>query len=267
MTSPRTALVTGANSGIGLATALELAHRGYTVVGTVRSPEKADHLLRCAADAGRSVRPIELDVRDAERCAEVISEVRPDVLVNNAGLPIVGAVEDIGDDDAWLALDTMAVAPIRLARLCLPHLREQGWGRIVQVSSIYGRMATPFMGWYQAAKQALEAATDALRAEIAGEGIAISIIEPGGVDTPLWHKTRERLEACSGRHAGRYDTVSRLSTRAQPFYSDADTVADRIARVVESDSPPDRLLVGWDARLLTTLGRVTPSPVSKRALR
>jgi NAD(P)-dependent dehydrogenase (short-subunit alcohol dehydrogenase family) len=163
-----TVLVTGANSGLGLATTIEVARRGYQAVGSVRSEAKAEVLHAAAAEAGVEVDHVLLDVTDAARCEAVLKEVGPLYgLVNNAGGGGTGAVEDVDDDEVRTTLEAMLIAPIRLARLALPAMRMQGTGRIVNISSIFGRASTPLTGWYQAAKQGLEGVSDALRMEVA----------------------------------------------------------------------------------------------------
>ena len=112
----------------------------------------------------------------------------PWAIVNNAGYSGVGAIEDVSDDEARHQLETMVVAPMRLARLALPHMRAAGDGRIVNVSSIYGLTTTPLSGWYQASKHALEAASDALRLEVARDGVQVVLIEPGGLKTGIWEE-------------------------------------------------------------------------------
>src|SRR6266481_4564411 len=149
----RTVLVTGAGTGIGLATLIELARRGFAPVGGVRTPAKARSITRAARAAHVKVRTVTLDV-------------------TNASVPASGAIEDVTDDDARLALETMVLGPMRLARLAVPHMRARGAGRIVNISSVYGLMTTPLTGWYQAAKHALEELSDALRVEVASDGIA-----------------------------------------------------------------------------------------------
>ena len=124
--SDRTVLTTGANSGIGLATVLRVARLGFRSVGSVRSEAKASIVSQAAADAGVSVETVQLDVTDAGSCADAIEQLRPWAIVNNAGYSGVGAVEDVSDDDALRQLDTMVVAPMRLARLALPHMRAAG---------------------------------------------------------------------------------------------------------------------------------------------
>ncbi|MBV8301558.1 MAG: SDR family NAD(P)-dependent oxidoreductase, partial [Candidatus Dormibacteraeota bacterium] len=200
---PRTVLVTGANSGIGLATVLELAARGLPTVGSVRSPAKARAVHAAARKAGVEVDTVILDVADARRCRRVVDTVRPYALVNNAGISNLGAVEDVGDAEIRHQLETMVIGPMRLARLALPFMRETGGGRIVNVSSVYGVVTTPLSGWYQASKHALEAVSDALRIEVAKDDIRVVLVEPGGFDTGIWQNTADAVDRRGG---SRYQT-------------------------------------------------------------
>src|SRR6266849_7581607 len=152
----RTVLTTGAGTGIGLATVIELSRRGFDSVGAVRSQAKARAVSRAAHKAGVKVRTVMLDVTDAQQCEQAVDDLKPYGLVNNAGVSASGAIEDVRDEDARLAFETMVLGPRRLARLAAPHMRAQGEGRIVNISSIYG-LTTPLTGWYQASKHALEA--------------------------------------------------------------------------------------------------------------
>src|SRR5690348_13450098 len=144
----RSVLVTGATSGIGLATALELARAGFRVTGTARTPEKAQALRDTAAAAGWRIEPLVLDVCDAEAVTEAVHRMSamedggPWALVNNAGHAQAGAVEDVDDEKAWRQLAVNLVAPVRIARLMLPGMRERG-GRIVNMSSFSGRITNP----------------------------------------------------------------------------------------------------------------------------
>jgi short-subunit dehydrogenase len=266
MPDQRTVLVTGANSGIGLATTLELARRGHTVVGSVRSPDKADEVAKAAADEGVAVRTVELDVDDATRCAEVVAEVRPWALVNNAGFAQSGAVEELDDDVARQQLETMVVAPVRLSRLALDGMREQGGGRIVTISSMSAVVSTPLMGWYQGSKRALEGVFDALRMEVRRDGIHVTLVEPGMIETPIWDETRDDLGEGT-RYAAAYAAWSALTSRLQPAMASPDAVARTVAASLESSRPRARHLVGIDAHLLTRLGSVTPTAVSDAVLR
>ena len=214
-----TVLTTGANSGIGLAAAIAIARAGFRSVGSVRSAEKADALARAAEAAGVSVETVLLDVTDAAACERVIDELRPWGLVNNAGYSLTGAVEDVQDDEARQLLETMVIAPARLARLALPHMRAAGDGRIVNVSSIYGRTTTPLSGWYQAAKHALEGLSDALRMEVASAGVSVVLVEPGGFRTGIWEEHARDIER---RRDSRYDDRLPALAREHALGADAD---------------------------------------------
>jgi NAD(P)-dependent dehydrogenase (short-subunit alcohol dehydrogenase family) len=248
MTPPRTVLTTGVNSGLGLAVALEVARRGFRSVGSVRSPAKAEVVAKAAADAGVEVETVLLDINDAERCAEVIDEVRPWGLVNNAGHLALHRVEDVGDDVARDYFETHAVAPMRLARLSLPHMRAAGGGRIVQVSSVVGRTSFPKLGWYQASKHALEAVTDALRMEVAADGIKISLIEPGAFDSPL------------------ADDVNQFQWM-RPLWASPEQVTKAVMSGLTSRVPRSRYVVGIDANMNTITAALVPTLVRDRFLR
>src|SRR6266403_1558968 len=227
---PRTVLITGASSGIGLESAIWIARRGFRVVGTVRSEEKARAVQRVAAQAR--------------------------------------ALEDVDDDEARLALETMVVAPMRLARLALRHMRARGEGRIVNVSSIFGCVATPFGGWYQAAKHALEGVTDALRVEVAAAGVHVVLVQPGGVQTRLW----EGLEHQAGRLRGSsfdaaYERYVALLRWMQPYMQQPAGVAAVVGRAMTAFLPRARYLVGCDAQLLLLADRFVPTVVRDRVTR
>jgi NAD(P)-dependent dehydrogenase (short-subunit alcohol dehydrogenase family) len=263
----QTVLTTGANSGIGLATVVEVARRGYRSVGTVRSQEKADVVAAAARDAGVEVETAILDVTHAADIEQLVDRHRPYGLVNNAGYSITGAIEDVTDEEALAALETMVLAPMRLARLAIPHMRERGEGRIVNVSSIYGRVTTPLTGWYQGAKHALEALTDALRMEVAGSGIRVVLVEPGGFRTGIWEETEREIDKRAG---SRYDSAYRRtlqSTRlAQPIMGDPGRVARIIAGALSGFTRP-RYLVGYDAAAIALWSRLTPTEIKDRLSR
>jgi len=261
----RTVLTTGANSGIGLATTLELARRGFRSVGGVRSEEKARAVTEAAVRAGVRVETVLLDVTNVDECVQVIDQLRPYGLVNNAGYPATGAIEDVDDREARRVLETMAVAPIRLARLALPHMTALGIGRIVNVSSIYGRIATPLTGWYQAAKHALEGLSDALRIEVAATGVRVILVEPGAFRTRIWEEAERNVER---RHGARYEQAYRRSIAGirmtQPLMGDPGRVAKVIGRAMCVRHPRSRYLVGYDARLLALTDLVVPTVVKDR---
>jgi NAD(P)-dependent dehydrogenase (short-subunit alcohol dehydrogenase family) len=268
MAEQRVALTTGANSGIGLATTLELARRGLRSVGTVRTRAKADIVLEAAESAGLAVETAILDVTDAGSCEQVVAEFRPTVVVNNAGFPVTGAVEDVGDDEVRSALETMVVGPMRLARLALPCMRADRDGRIVNVSSIYGRATTPLTGWYQGSKHALEAVSDALRAEVAADGIKVVLVEPGFVRTGIWSELHDELQGRSDTaFAHSYQRLLANTRLAGPLMTDPARVASVIADAATSRNPRARYLVGCDAQVIAGLRTWVPTQLWDRVAR
>ncbi|HXQ61136.1 MAG TPA: SDR family oxidoreductase [Acidimicrobiales bacterium] len=264
----RTVLTTGANSGVGLATVVHLARLGYRSVGSVRSKAKATPVIEAATRASVTVETVILDVTNAERCRVVVDRLRPWALVNNAGYAGVGAIEDVTDSEARQQLETMVVAPMRLARLALPYMRANGQGRVVNVSSIYGLTTTPFSGWYQASKHALEAASDALRVEIARDGIKVILIEPGGVRTHIWKEMEVEL---ASRVGSSYETQYRRAlTLLAPYMAlmaDPEAVARVIGKALTTTSPRARYLVGWDAQGIAAAQGLIPTGVRDRITR
>lgn len=264
----RTVLVTGANSGIGLATALRAAAAGFRVVGTVRSDAKAEVLHEAAEAAGVDVESDLLDVVDAHACAEVIERHRPWGLVNNAGIPVIGAIEDVDDAEARQVFEVMTLAPMRLARLALPYMRAGGGGRIVNVSSVYGFATTPFSGWYQGAKHALEALSDALRMEVAADGIAVVLVQPGGFRTGIWAENdAEAARRTGSRYAEGYRRALELTHRFLPLMGEPDGAAKMIVGALTTRAPRARYLAGNDAWVIALADRLTITPVKDRFTR
>lgn len=266
----RPVLVTGANSGIGLATVLELARRGYRAVGSVRSPAKAAIVEAAADEAGVDVETVELDVADADACAEVVPGLGLWGLVNNAGYALTGAVEDVGDDEARALFEVMVHAPMRLARLALPSMREHGGGRIVNVSSIAGRVSAPFAGHYTGAKHALEALSDALRVEVAGDGVRVILVEPGGFRTGIWDEFEADIDkrtAEGSAYVAGYRRYLRAQRLGEPLMGDPDGCAKVIASALSTRLPRTRYLVGLDAQAASLADRLTPTVVKDRVFR
>jgi NAD(P)-dependent dehydrogenase (short-subunit alcohol dehydrogenase family) len=247
---------------------LEVARRGLRSVGTVRSEAKARVVAAAAAEAGVLVETVLLDVTDPDGCARVVDDVRPYALVNNAGTSVTGSIEDVSDDEARAAFETMVLAPMRLARQAVLHMRNAGEGRIVNISSIYGRTTTPLTGWYQGAKHALEACSDALRMEIARDGIRVILVEPGGFKTGIWAETESEI---SKRQGSRYDDAYRRTLQTtrlwEPLMGDPVRCAKVVAGAVTSRWPRSRYLVGYDAQALALWSSLTPTEVKDRIVR
>jgi NAD(P)-dependent dehydrogenase (short-subunit alcohol dehydrogenase family) len=263
MKSRRVVLTTGANSGMGLATALELARRGWRSIGSVRSEAKAEVTLKAAAEAGVEVETVLLDVTDRAACARVIEGLELDALVNNAGFQSTGAIAEVNDDEALRSLETMVLAPMRLARLALPAMLASGGGRIVNISSIAGRITMPLGGWYQAAKFALEAASDALRTEVASRNVQVVLIEPGGFrtgifDEGIYDDSPTGLLSRTTDYSASYQRMRRILR--PELMGDPTRVARLVAKVIEARSPRARYLIGADARILLAIGSL-PTPI------
>ena len=263
----RTALVTGANTGIGLASALLLAQRGFQSVATVRSPEKADVVHKAAAAAGVTVQTELLEVTDAGACAEVIDHRRPYALVNNAGINTVAAVEDTVDSDLESILDINLVAPVRLTRLAVPHMRAQGGGRVVNVSSTEGRVVVPFLANYQASKHALEAVTATLRMELARDGIGVCSVQPGKVDTAIYDKDFWVDHPAGSRYDSGYRRLKKLMALNDRRQLSPGAVAEVVLAAILAARPRPRYLVGLDAHVLAGVHDVLPTVVRERLYR
>jgi NAD(P)-dependent dehydrogenase (short-subunit alcohol dehydrogenase family) len=190
------ALVTGSSSGIGRACVSRLATDGWRVFAGVRSGTDAEAVGAVPGD----VRPLRLDVTDSESIAAAAGRVSEenggglDALVNNAGIAVGGALETVPVEDLRRIFDVNVVGQVAVSQAFLPLLRSAR-GRIVIVGSVGGRVAFPYAGPYHATKYALEAIADALRVELKHQGIAVSLVEPGPISTPIWSKAREQVGA------------------------------------------------------------------------
>ena len=263
-------LTTGANSGIGLATVIELAKRGYRSIGSVRSDAKAEVVQRAAAEAGVEVETVILDVTDADGCKGVLNDLDVDLygLINNAGYGMTGAIEDVTEDEAHHLFETMVFAPMRLARLALPGMRHAGRGRIVNISSIYGITTTPLTGWYQGAKHALEGLSDALRLEVANAGVQVVLVEPGGFRTGIWEDLERDIDKRgASRFGSAYRRTQQVMKLSSPIMGEPGQCAKVVAHALGTGRPRARYLVGIDAMTLAMADRFTPTMIKDRVTR
>jgi NAD(P)-dependent dehydrogenase (short-subunit alcohol dehydrogenase family) len=250
MTSPAPVwFITGTSSGFGRSLAEAALERGHRVVATARRPETLDPLVALAPDRAHAVR---LDVtRPGDGEAAVAAAIqrfgRIDVLVNNAGFGTVGAVEEIDLAELRGVMETMFFGAVALTQAVLPHLRAQGAGAVVQMSSMGGQVAPPGFGAYCAAKFALEAISEALAAEVAPFGIRVLIVEPGAFRTEFGGAGMQRSAAIDAYA----DTVG--PTRAAVDAMDGSQPGDprraaaAILDAVEAPTAPLRLALGDDA--------------------
>jgi NAD(P)-dependent dehydrogenase (short-subunit alcohol dehydrogenase family) len=249
----KVALVTGAASGIGRATAEQLARRGYCTYGVIRNRVGIDD--GCSID--HHIRWLVADVTDEEQVARALQPICGEVtvLVNCAGIVAGGAVELTPLPAYQQALETNFLAPMRFIRAVLPGMRVQQFGRIVNVTSLAAIAPVSPQAAYAASKAALEVASEALAQEVAEFGIRVVNVEPGIVATPI------HLKPIAGFQRSEHYAVfeRRLVRFVRAMLSDpltADAVADRIAAVVEDSDPPFRLTVGRDA---DAIGRLRQS--------
>ncbi len=264
MSSPSgpVALVTGTSSGIGRATALLLARFGYRVFATVRTPEAEESLQREAA--GLPLEVLRADVSDEGAVTGLARELlaragRIDVLVNNAGYALLGAIEDLQPEAVRRQFQVNVFAPLQLARAVLPTMRAQRSGTIVNVSSLAGRVSLPLMGSYCASKFALEAFTDALRVEAKPFGVRAVLVEPGPVATEFDRAavaaSREILAADSPFHPVYEEYVADFAPYGA---ATADQVARTILRAARARRPRSRYRVRVREALLAGLIQVIP---------
>ena len=180
----------------------------------------------------------------------------------------MAAIEDVTDEEAQALLETMVVAPMRLARLALPHMRREGTGRIINMSSIYGRVTTPLNGWYQGAKHALEALSDALRVEVGSDGVEVVLMEPGGFRTELWDDAeRQTAERRPSRYERAYERTVQGIRMTMPLLASPSRVAGVVGRALTVRSPRPRYLIGYDAQLANMIDRAVPTRIKDRVMR
>jgi NAD(P)-dependent dehydrogenase (short-subunit alcohol dehydrogenase family) len=242
-------LITGTSSGFGRTLAEAALAEGDTVIATARKPEALDDLA--AAHPGRAI-PVALDVTDPAQVKAVVAEAvlwygRIDVLVNNAGRAHIGAVEETTDAELRALMDLHFFGPADLVRAVLPHMRAQGSGAIVQVSSMGGRMSFPGVGAYSATKHALEGLSEALVAEVAPHGIDVLVVEPGAFRTGLTggsQSTSAPLDAYE-KTVGPFRTAFPDSNGREP--GDPAKAAAAILEALAADRVPLRLVLGNDA--------------------
>lgn len=241
------ALVTGASSGIGRATALLLARTGHRVFATVRS-DAGEAALRAAA-GGLPIEILRLDLADEEGARRTVQEVlqragRIDVLVNNAGYAKLGAVEDLPRADLRHQFEVNVFGAIQLCREVVPMMRTQRRGRIVNVSSLAGKVSVPLMGAYCASKFALEAFSDALRAELKPSGIRVVLVEPGPVATNFNRLARNESHVVLESPSAFAAVYERLrQTPQERWAASSEQVARTILHAVSSSHPRARYRV------------------------
>ena len=246
--------MTGANSGIGRATAVHLAQSGYTVFGTVRSLSKADKLNAAAAAAGVTVELVELDIADdgsvSAGFAAILDRVgRVDHLVNNAGVGGNGVVEETTPQRMLEVLDVDVCGGLRCIREVLPGMRERGAGTIVNITSVAGRIAAVAQAPYVASKWAFEGLSEQLAQEVTAFGVRVAIVEPGVTKSSIFGKNADAPNT-SGAYAMHYERMFQMYTAGHINATDAIEVARVVRHAIETDAPRLRYQVSWGGREL-----------------
>ncbi len=267
--SDRVALVTGASSGIGEATARTLVNRGCTVYAGARQVDRMAELTTFG------IHTIALDVTDDAAMVAAVDRIvqeqgRIDVLVNNAGYGAYGAMEDVSSAEARRQFDVNLFGLARLTQLVLPGMRARRRGRIVNIASVGGHIYGPMGSWYHATKFAVEGFSDALRLELAPFGIQVVIIEPGEIRTAWGGIAADSLRETSGNsaYAEQARTVATVLERslASGTGSPPEIVAETIGRAVTARRPKARYAVGRGARTLILARRLLPDRIFDRAM-
>ncbi len=258
-------LITGCSSGIGHATAQHLASRGWTVYATARRPDSIADL----AEAG--CKTLALDVTDEDSMRSAVAAVEDaegavGALVNNAGYSQSGAVESVEMDQVRRQFETNVFGLVRMCQLVLPGMRRQGWGRIVNVSSMGGRLTFPGGGMYHGTKHAVEAISDALRWEVRDFGIDVVVIEPGLIRTSFGEAAVGTIHAGTAQEGPYAEFNSQVAQATAGAYegpmarlgAGPEAVARKIERAISSRRPRTRYRVTASAKVLLAQRRMMP---------
>jgi short-subunit dehydrogenase len=242
-------LITGASAGMGKEFARHLLQDGHMVYGAARRLDKMEDIKKLG------VKVLEMDVTD--ECAMVKgvdtiikNEGRIDVLINNAGFGSYGAIEDVPMADAKYQLDVNVFGAARLIQLVIPHMRKQHFGRIINISSIGGKITTPLGGWYHASKFALEGMSDSLRNEVSQFGIDVVVIEPGGVQSEWSDIAYENLKKISGNTAYKSFVERFGKSFRQTVDKNADpiVIVNLVRKAIDAKKPKTRYAGGYMAK-------------------
>jgi NAD(P)-dependent dehydrogenase (short-subunit alcohol dehydrogenase family) len=249
MSQAPVSVVTGANSGIGRATAIHLAEAGHSVYGTVRSLDRAERLLALADTAGVSLSLVELDIGSDESVRLGFEEILTnagtvDHLVNNAGIGGNGVVEESTSDRILEVMNIDLCGAIRCSQAVLPTMRGRGSGTIVNVTSVAGRIAAIAQGPYVAAKWALEGMSEQMAIEVVPFGVRVAIVEPGITKSSIFAKNADTRNE-SGAYGAQYERMLQMYAAGYFHATDAVEVAAVIRHAIETEDAKLRYQVSW----------------------
>jgi short-subunit dehydrogenase len=260
-------LVTGASAGIGKEFAKELLKDGHIVYGAARKVEKMEDIRLLG------VKILQMDVTDEDSMANGVNTIlktegRIDVLINNAGFGSYGAIEDVPISDARYQLEVNVFGAARLIQLVLPSMRSHNWGRIINISSIGGKITTPLGGWYHASKFALEGLSDALRNEVKQFGIDVVVIEPGGIKSEWAGIAADNLMKNSkgsvyGKLAQKF-AATLNNTEAQN--AEPGVIVDLVRKAIEAKQPKTRYHGGYMAGTALFMRKILPDRLFDKML-
>jgi len=263
--SDKTVLITGGSAGIGMIAARSLAEKGYTVYAAARRLEKMEPLK------ASGVHPVRMDLTDNASIESGLKKILSlssgiDILINNAGYGSYGAVEDVPIEEARRQFEVNLFGLAELTRAVLPGMRKKKKGRIINISSIAGRIHTPFAAWYHASKHALEGFSSCLRTEVSPYGIDVVSIQPGPIRTGWLEISASNLikRSGSGAYAGEAETVSRSFKKifSIPFTSaSAEDIARVIVKSATVKKPATRYIAPFGARLMLFLRWILPDRI------
>jgi NAD(P)-dependent dehydrogenase (short-subunit alcohol dehydrogenase family) len=259
----RTVLITGCSTGIGRACAERLARAGHTVYATARRLESIEDLRAAGC------RTLALDVTDEASMAAAVDAVEAEqgavgALVNNAGYSQSGAIETLSMEDLRRQFETNVFGLVRMSQLVLPGMRRAGWGRIVNMSSMGGNFTFPGGGAYHASKYAVEAISDALRFEVRGFGVGVTVIQPGTIRTEFAETVTAKLPEGGGPYADFNAEVGRATRDAYEkgplarLGGEPDAVAKAVEKAIDARRAPIRTRVTPSAHVLVTQRRLLP---------
>jgi NAD(P)-dependent dehydrogenase (short-subunit alcohol dehydrogenase family) len=262
----RVAVLTGASSGFGLLTSVELAKAGFRVIASMRDPGKRERLVQAAAAAQVSDRidVRALDVTQVDAIPEFVDSVirdygRIDVLVNNAGFAVGGFAEDIRLEELRLQFETNFFGAVAMTKAVLPVMRQQRSGHIIQVSSISGLQGAISVSSYSASKHALEGWSESLRLEVNSLGIKVVLVEPGAFDTGVWTSGAVMGQEAKKKTSPNFQRSLRMrEVIATIPKADPIAVARTIVAIARNPSPKLRYLVGRDAKMQLAMKRILP---------
>lgn len=253
----KTVLVTGASSGIGKATAILLAQNHYNVYGAARRTDKMEDLKKYG------IKPIALDVTKEESIVACVNQIfkeagNIDILINNAGFGSSGAVEDVPMEDAKYQLEVNLFGVARLIQLVLPKMRGNRSGKIVNVTSIGGKIAFPLSSWYHASKFALEALSDSLRMELKQFNVDVIVVEPGGIKSEWADISNEKMTRTSGNTVYSDMVASAQKNTANLKLPEPIVIAKLIKKGIEAKNPKIRYVGGYMAKPIIFMRKILP---------